>query len=314
MAEYSTIDVRIFYRSSSHVPIWEVIKEAHIWEQVGINLTGFEYCGSPPDTEAALFAEKIDVISGDHLTPYGLVAQGKPIVSIASPVNAKTAKVVSRKPLKSLHDLRGLRVADTPMEGRNGGFHHGRGNHMMYLIRAGVGLDEVKWVDIEDSEQRLQAVLDDKADAIFGSGDAAKYFDQCLNVLPLPPLPMINGPTLTSSLTILRKKDRLGERLVKALVLGIHYARTRREATERILANLNKREGTHYSYNRLARYPMKPYPDAQAVINAYELGCMKSPEARNLSPMALWDLHYLRELDDSGFIDRLYRNEAARTA
>ncbi len=42
-------------------------------------------------------------------------------------------------------------------------------------------------------------------------------------------------------------------------------------------------------------------------INAYELGCMKSPEAREVSPMALWDIHYLRELDQSGFIDRLYQ-------
>ena len=25
-----------------------------------------------------------------------------------------------------------------------------------------------------------------------------------------------------------------------------------------------------------------------------------------MSPLALWDLHYLRELDDSGFIDQLY--------
>ena len=33
---------------------------------------------------------------------------------------------------------------------------------------------------------------------------------------------------------------------------------------------------------------------------------MKDPKAKELSPLALWDLHYLRELDDSGFIDQLY--------
>ncbi len=314
MSEYAPIDVRIFYRSSSHLPIWEVIREAGIWEEVGINLTGFEYCGSPPETEAALFDEKIDVISGDHLTPYGLVAQGKPIVSLASPVNAKTEKIIARVPVNSLHDLRGLRVADTAMEGRDGGFHHARGNHMMYLIRAGIGLDEVKWIDIEGSVQRLQAVVKGEADAVFDTGDDAKFRELGLHVLALPPLPMINGPTLTTSLKILKKKDRLGERLVKAMVLGIHFARTRREETEKILASLNKREGKNFRYARLARYPIKPYPDAQAVINAYELGCMKSPEARNVSPMALWDLHYLRELDDSGFIDRLYQNGDARVA
>jgi hypothetical protein len=53
--------------------------------------------------------------------------------------------------------------------------------------------------------------------------------------------------------------------------------------------------------------PKKPYPDPQGVINAYELGCIKAPEAKQVSPLALWDLHYLRELDNSGFIDKLYR-------
>ena len=34
---------------------------------------------------------------------------------------------------------------------------------------------------------------------------------------------------------------------------------------------------------------------------------MKDPETEEQSPMALWDLHYLRELDDSGFIDEIYK-------
>jgi hypothetical protein len=50
----------------------------------------------------------------------------------------------------------------------------------------------------------------------------------------------------------------------------------------------------------------KPYPDHEGVANAYKLCCLKSPETEEMSPMALWDLHYLRELDNSGFIDGLY--------
>jgi hypothetical protein len=50
----------------------------------------------------------------------------------------------------------------------------------------------------------------------------------------------------------------------------------------------------------------KPYPDHEAVANAYKLCCMKNPEAEEQSPLALWDLHYLRRLDNSGFIDKLY--------
>ncbi|HEY6363668.1 MAG TPA: hypothetical protein VI585_02635, partial [Candidatus Binatia bacterium] len=76
--------IRGVYRSGSHLPIWEVLQEAGIWEKVGLELASFEYCAKPPDAEAALFKGDIDFISGDHLTPYALVARGKPIVSIAS--------------------------------------------------------------------------------------------------------------------------------------------------------------------------------------------------------------------------------------
>ncbi|MCH6545228.1 MAG: hypothetical protein IH796_04430 [Deltaproteobacteria bacterium] len=150
------ITVRGVYRSHSHLPIWEVIEKAHIWEQVGIEPTQMEYCESPPVAEAALFDGSIDFISGNHLTPYVLVAEGKPIVSIASPVNATRATITSTQPIKSVLDLRGKRVADTPLEGRDGGFHHGRGNHMMYIVRAGMRLDEIKWVDVEGRAQQLE--------------------------------------------------------------------------------------------------------------------------------------------------------------
>jgi ABC-type nitrate/sulfonate/bicarbonate transport system substrate-binding protein len=303
------IKIRGVYRSGSHLPLWEVLKEADIWGKAGLDLVSFDYCAMPPDAEAALFKGDIDFISGDHLTPYGLVVKGKPIVSLASPVNGQNACVASHEPLSSIQELRDKRIADTPMEGRDGGFHHGRGNHMMYLIRAGISIDQVRWIEDEDSEKQIAAFKSGKADARFISANSAdRYKSMGFHVLPLGPLPMINGPTLTTSYTVLHKKKDLGEHLVKALVLGIHFAKTKKERTEKILAKLSDRVGETHHYRVFERMPKKPYPDPQGVINAYELGCIKAPEARQLSPLALWDLHYLRELDNSGYIDKLYRN------
>src|SRR5499426_306742 len=302
------IKVRGVYRSGSHLPIWEVMRQARIWQKAGLELVNFEYCAMPPDAERALFKGDIDFISGDHLTPYALVVQGKPIVSIASPVNGQNASIASWEPIKSLHDLRGKRIADTPMEGREGGFHHGRGNHMMYLIRAGIDIKDVNWIEDESSDAQFEALKSGKADARFISGAGERYKELGLHVLPLGPLPMINGPTLTTSYTVLHKKKDLGERMVKAMVLGIHFAKTKRDKTEKILENLNKKKDESFQYRSFERMPNKPYPDPQGVINAYELGCIKSPDAKQVSPLALWDLHYLRELDNSRFIDKLYRN------
>jgi hypothetical protein len=49
---------------------------------------------------------------------------------------------------------------------------------------------------------------------------------------------------------------------------------------------------------------VKPYPTAEAIVNtnaiaAHEYG------AQIDNPVTLWDLHWVKELDDEGFIDEL---------
>jgi ABC-type nitrate/sulfonate/bicarbonate transport system substrate-binding protein len=313
MPSYEHVEINAYFRSHTHLPIWEILDKAGFWKQVGIKVD-FSYCDSSSEAEAALFSGKIDLISGNHISPYALVARGKPIVSLASPTNGVTDRVVSREPIKSLAEIRGKRIVDTTILDNGGGYNHIRGNHMLYILEAGLELIDVKWIEITDrmsSEFRIQqyeAMKAGEGDVTLVTGDTQRYEDAGFHVLQLPRLPMINGPTLTTTVTALNKYDRFGERLVLAQVLGIHFARTRKEETEKILEGLKKREpeARGVSYNSVAKLAAKPYPDHRAVANAYRLCCMKAPEANEISPLAMWDLHYLRQLDNSGFIDQLY--------
>jgi len=314
MSEYETLEIRGYYRSHSHLPIWEVMDKAGVWERVGLKVS-FEFCDSSSAAEKALFDGTIDFVSGNHISPYLLVRRGKPIVCLASPSNSVNDKLVSRLPIKDVSELRGKRIGDTTLVDSIGGYHHPRGNHMLYVMRGGLRLDEVEWVELSESNKEfhgmhLDVLRSGKVDAIFVTGNTEKFEQAGLHVLPLDRLPMINGPTLTSTLTTLQKKDRLAERLVKAQVLGIHFARTHRGETEKILEGLRQRvpECKNVNYRSVAKLLPKPYPDHEAVANAYKLCCLKTPETEEMSPMALWDLHYLRELDHSGFIDALYKS------
>jgi len=314
MSEQKTMEIRGFYRSHSHLPIWEVMDKAGIWEQVGLKVT-FEFCDSSSAAEKALFDGTVDFVSGNHISPYLLVRRGKPIVSLTSPSNSVNDKLVARFPIKEVSELHGKRIGDTTLVDSIGGYHHPRGNHMLYVMRGGLRLDEVEFVELTESNKEFQAMQlevlkSSKVDAIFVTGNTDKFEQAGLHVLPLDQLPMINGPTLTSTLTTLQKKERLAERLVKAQVMGIHFARTRRGETENILEGLRQRvpEARNVAYRSVAKLLPKPYPDHEGVANAYKLCCLKSPETEEMSPMALWDLHYLRELDNSGFIDALYAN------
>ena len=44
--------------------------------------------------------------------------------------------------------------------------------------------------------------------------------------------------------------------------------------------------------------------DQRAIV---QLAVRRDPEVSSYNPLALWDTHFIRELDDSGYIDRLYQ-------
>ena len=297
MTMYERTELRGFFRAG-HSVIWELADRTGILEQVNLQLVSLEACDSSAKAEKALNEASIDFVAGNHISPYAEVARGSSIVCLASPGNSVKDTVVSKDPIRSLNDLGEKRLVDTTVVDSIGGYNHIRGNHMMYLKRAGLDpMQDVEWTEVGDimgAEYRVaqdEAMESGKGDATFVMGDATRYAQAGFHLLELDVMPMVTGPTITTSFNALEAKDRLGERLVKALVMSIHYAKTHPE--DAVAA-------------RLARLPEKPYPSLQAIMNAYELCCMQHPDAANMDPSALWDMHYLRSLDNSGFIDSLY--------
>ena len=302
MTSYEPTGIRGFYRAG-HSTIWELADRAGILGELGLELEALESCDSSAKAEKALNEGSIDFVAGNHISPYAEIARGSSIVCLASPGNSVRDSIVSREPINSLADLKGKRIVDTTILDSDGGYLHIRGNHLMHVKKAGLDpARDVEWLEVWDHlpnehYQALQteAMQTGKADATFVAGyespSAAKFAEAGFHLIEVDILPMVTGPTITTSYKSLDAKDRLGERLVKALVMAIHYAKTHTDDPQAA---------------RMARLPAKPYPEAQAIENAYDLCCMQHPEAARINPLALWDLHYLRSLDNSGFIDELY--------
>jgi ABC-type nitrate/sulfonate/bicarbonate transport system substrate-binding protein len=320
MSDYEPLEIRGYYRAG-HSTVWELADAAGILAQLNMKLASLEFTESSTKAEGALFDGRVDFVSGNHISPYKHVAQNKPIVCLASPGNQVRDVVVTRKPIESILELKGKRVADTAIEDPIGGYHHIRGNHMLEVIQGGLEVEDVDWLVIADymgeefRRGQFEAMSTGKADATFLSGATADFEAAGLFVHKLDPMPMVTGPTITTSLQTLQERDRLGERLLKAYLLTVNFARTQPEAAQKLLGTGAGRatEGVRGG-NRaagVARMPLRPYPDSQAVANAYELCCMQYPEAKAQSPLALWDTHYLRDLDQSGFIDELAQEAPA---
>ena len=101
------------------------------------------------------------------------------------------------------------------------------------------------------------------------------------------------------------------------LYLGdaIHFFLTRRQETLEILnehatpiLKLQSDAEVETLYDEWAQsLERKPYPALPAISNVFQLALRRNPEIASYNPLALWDTHFIRELDDSGYIDQLYK-------
>lgn len=57
----------------------------------------------------------------------------------------------------------------------------------------------------------------------------------------------------------------------------------------------------------LRLYPAKPFSDDEAVRAVIEVLGEKNTAVKKFKPADFYDMQYLREIDQSGFIDKLYR-------
>jgi NitT/TauT family transport system substrate-binding protein len=104
------------------------------------------------------------------------------------------------------------------------------------------------------------------------------------------------------------KKEDLTRRVMKAVVEGIHFFKTQREASSRSLeAFVRLRDAeliseTYRHYKDI--FPTIPYPDVKGIQNVLNEIAKKDPKAKGLKPETFTDVRFLKELEASGWSQR----------
>ncbi|MBM2802181.1 MAG: LysM peptidoglycan-binding protein [Deltaproteobacteria bacterium] len=125
--------------------------------------------------------------------------------------------------------------------------------------------------------------------------------------------------SIATTKSLLKSKPDLARDFMRAYIEGIHYAKTHRRETMDVLAKYlrtDDKEILDDTYESIITMlvPEKPYPTLKGVqIILRELGA-KDPVARSARPEQFVDLSVIKELDSSGFIDRLYKPAAVAKA
>jgi len=309
------------YRSSSHLSFLHVVAESGAWEKHGLEVE-YNFPISAKEAHKAVAEGSIEFVGGNHVSTYAKRTRGDKWVYLAQTVNTLNHRLVVRPDsgIERVADLKGKIIGSY-------GSHPGL-NDWLFLKQNGLDEDrgDIKFkrkvegkLDPEagelDSETPLDLVRGGKVDAYFMTPPADLFAKRAgLRVIEIDALPMIWFTTLSSGLPFVETHPDIVEKFLKGVIEGIAYFKTRRLESIKIIQAKYKEEGdldneaAAYLYDELANIlEPKLYPSLEAIHNVYLEAMRQDPDAKKVNPMALWDLHHLRRIDDSGFIDALYR-------
>ncbi len=309
----ATKKIRIYYRAPSHVPLWKVMEERGFLEKHGLAMEMGSLEGQRKRAAEGLKSGDLDIVSGNHHNLYARRAlNGDPYVHIAQSNNSwRENYLVLREGLSNLQDLEGKTVVMDDFDGHTGL------NVWLYLHQH--GLEEGRDVQLVEGPkrgvERAREVIAGKYDATFiRAVDQLRARKIGANITELPTMPMIEGVTLTTTTTYVRNHEEEARSLILALVDGIHFFKTNEAETLAILKKHcsellrieNDEEWKCFYQNQAASLEAKPYPSIEAIQNVFALAVKRDPEIKDFNPLTLWDLHYVKEIDDSGYIRQLY--------
>ncbi len=305
--------IRVFYRAAGHVPVWKVMEEGGFLARHGIEIELGSMEGLRARATEALRTGELDILSGNHHNLYARRAlKGEPFVHVAQANNVWGEHwMVARPGIRGIEDLKGKRVTMDDFDGHTGL------NVWQYLRLH--GLEEGRDVELVNGPKkaldRVRQVMAGEYDATFVRAvDQLRARAIGAPVTEVPTMPMIEGVTITSTMTYVTAHEEEVRGLLHALVDAIHFFTTRRQDTLEIIKRTcrdllrfqSEEEFACFYENQAASLERKLYPTLEAIRNVFALAVKQSPEIRDFNPLTLWDLHYVREIDDSGYIDRLY--------
>jgi len=262
--------------------------------------------------EAALFNRAADVII-EHLEYlYDEAVKGKKVTFFCAPSRGGGLDLVVRPEVRSVEELRGKTMAVRS---------HGQPHAVTLWLRL-LGLEkDVATAIVHDKDVgrwgQWKKVVSGECVATFMS---PLYLPEALNaglkVLEVPEIPIVGHFAQACLAEFARKHDAVMRAYVQSVLHALVWLTHRPgEALAALAADLkacmeiaDDSELKRRFDAVVAGLKIRPYPTPQAIANTYEIAVIEYPGAKGLNPLSLWDLHWVKDLDDAGFIDGVVNN------
>jgi ABC-type nitrate/sulfonate/bicarbonate transport system substrate-binding protein len=264
-----------------------------------------------PTIIASLVAEELQIAYVSAPPIIGAAAQGMDLKMLASfSADRLYFKLVARPDIKRPEELRGKRIGVPNIGG---------GIWMATMLASEqMGLnpqrDNIKILAVGDQASMPSALEAGAIDgAIFDPGLASQLEAKGFSIVAdlsrfnIPPIGI--GPVVTSA--YLRRYPEVVEKVMTALVESLAFSLSSRNKST-VLKTLMKhlritdQAAAEESYQELLLFNRKPYPPIKGMRDVQRLLALQNPKVGNVKIEEIVESRFVRKLDDSGFIDRLY--------
>jgi NitT/TauT family transport system substrate-binding protein len=292
------------------LPIW-LAKEAGIFKRNGLDVQLVSFTGGPTAIAA--------LISGDvpitQVSAPGVIRSnlyGADVVLIAGVTPTLDFWLVSRPDIKTPEQLRGGSIGI----GRFGGVNDFTLDFLLPKFGLTVGKD-VTIRQVGSVPVRLTAVETGQIHATLLSPPSSLLAQKRgLRVLAdVAALGMVFQHTsVVTTRRFIKEQPDIVRRYIKSHVEAIHALKTDRTAglkvLDKYLGGMKDRDVLEKSYDRSVtddKLPPKPYPSLEGIKTILDGMAKTDAKAKSAKPEDFVDFRFVKELDQSGFIDNLYR-------
>jgi NitT/TauT family transport system substrate-binding protein len=304
------IKLRVAYPTltGSYAVAW-IAKEEQIFRKNGLDVE-LLFIQSSPILVAAMLAGNapIGLTSGAPAVSSNL--SGSDLVLVASLSNVSgIAYLVTSPKITNPSQLKGKILGIDRLGGT--------GDFILRRTLRKLGLDPEKDVAIRQVGQspvRLAALqagsIDGTTITVEDKLTAEKFGLNILVDIPKAGIEVLSSGVVTTRSFIKKEQDTV-RRFIWSIVEGIHTYKTRRTKSIEIMSRYMKVSDPRvieigYEFNAQT-YRQKPYPFTDGIKLVLEQLSHTNPTAKIVEPERFLDARFVRELDENGEIDRLYR-------
>ena len=294
-------------QAGAYAPIW-ITKEAGLFRKNGLDVN-LVFIPGGPTAAAAMVAGEVQAMAmaGPAIVTSNLADSD--LVMTAGIVNTFAFQLVTVKSITTANQLRGKRIGINRFGAAPDVAARYALNHLKIDPR------DVTILQLGEQSTRLEAMKAGQLDAAILLPPITTMAQKdgmniLLDMSELGGEFLITG--MASSQKFLTQNKPAAARLMRALIEGIHYFKTQRRESEKIIARYMRMDNgaalaATWEYFAAKIVPRKPYPSVKGVKALLDLAAKDRPEAAKAAPERFINTTLLRELDDSGYIDGLYR-------